>query len=268
MTRFGMPTLIETKTARECAKLCRELGLDFVELNTNFPQFQPQDLDIAELKELAKEFGISYTIHLDDNMNISDFNPLVARAYRRTVLDTIAIAKELNVPVLNMHMSRGAIFTLPEKKVYFFAEYLDAYLKGIVDFRDECEKAIGDSKILICVENCTGYTDFQREAIRLLLESPVFALTFDVGHNHCSGNADEPFILAHADRLHHMHLHDAKGDSRDHLALGDGELDVARYLALADEHDCSVVVETKTAASLRQSVEWMRTHSFDRKERV
>lgn len=261
MTRFGMPTLIETKTVKECAELCRELGLDFVELNTNFPQFQPQDLNTAELKQIAEQYGISYTIHLDDNMNISDFNPLIAQAYRRTVLDTIEIAKDLNIPVLNMHMSRGAIFTLPEKKVYFFEEYIDTYLQGIVAFRDECEKAIGDSNILICVENCTGYTAFQREAIRLLLKSPVFGLTFDVGHNHCSGNADEPFILDHADRLHHMHLHDAKEKTHDHLALGDGELDIARYLTLAAEHNCSVVVETKTSASLRQSINWIKTGS-------
>ena len=37
MFRCGMPTLIETETLEECAALCRELELDFIELNMNLP---------------------------------------------------------------------------------------------------------------------------------------------------------------------------------------------------------------------------------------
>lgn len=34
--QLGMPTLIEMKSIEACAALCRELGLDFIELNMNF----------------------------------------------------------------------------------------------------------------------------------------------------------------------------------------------------------------------------------------
>ncbi|WP_259473503.1 hypothetical protein [Clostridium estertheticum] len=34
---FGMPTLIETNSIESCVKLCKELGLDFIELNMNLP---------------------------------------------------------------------------------------------------------------------------------------------------------------------------------------------------------------------------------------
>lgn len=54
-----------------------------------------------------------------------------------------------------------------------------------------------------------------------------------------------------------MHLHDAR-EKKNHLALGDGVLEIPRYLALAGERDCRVVLETKTIAGLRRSVEWMR----------
>lgn len=37
---FGMPTLIENKNLEENISLCRELGLQFVELNMNFPMYQ------------------------------------------------------------------------------------------------------------------------------------------------------------------------------------------------------------------------------------
>lgn len=256
--RYGTPTMIETDTLRRCAEVAREQGLDFVELNINFPQYQLSTLDAEELKSLAKEFGIGYTLHLDDEMSIADFNDYVAEGYLKTVLDGVELAKKVGIPVLNMHLSRGAKYTLPDRVVYFFDAYRDDYLKKIACFRDACETAIGDSPVTICVENTSGWLDFQREAVELLLQSPAFGLTFDIGHNYCAGDADEAWILAHRDRLRHFHIHDSADGHRDHLALGDGELDVRRYISLARDLGCTVVLEVKTVAGLAESLTWMR----------
>ena len=254
---YGMPTLIETSTLEECAKLCAELGLDFIELNMNLPQYQLDKIDVDYFKSIADKYGIYYTIHLDENLNVCDFNTYVADAYKKTVADAIKIAKLLNVRVLNMHMAKGVYFTLPDRKVLLFSEYKDRYLESIVDFRDMCENAIGGADIKICIENCDGYEDFQKEAIEILLESQVVALTFDVGHNHGIGGTDEEFIMKHKERLTHIHLHDAKG-RKNHLTLGTGEMDIEKYLSLAKEQNCRVVLETKTIAGLKQSVEWLK----------
>ena len=254
---FGMPTLIEISTLEECAKLCAELGLDFIELNMNMPQYQLDKIDVEYFKSVADKHGIYYTIHLDENLNVSDFNFFVAQAYTKTVADTIEIAKQLSVKVINMHMARGVYFTLPDRKVYLFSEYKEQYLKSIVAFRNMCENAIGDADIKICIENCDGYEDFQKEAIELLLKSKVFAITFDVGHNHGIGGTDEEFIMKHKNRLHHIHLHDAEG-RKNHLALGTGEMDIEKYISLANEHSYRVVLETKTIDGLKWSVEWLK----------
>lgn len=252
----GMPTLIETRTLEECAKLCAELELDFIELNMNLPQYQLDKIDVKFFKSIADKYGIYYTIHLDENLNVCDFNPYVAEAYIKTVADTIEIAKQLDIKVLNMHMAKGVYFTLPDRKVLLFSEYKMQYLKSIIEFRDVCESAIGDADIKICIENCDGYEEFQKEAIELLLESNVFALTFDVGHNHGIGGTDEEFIMKHKNCLNHIHLHDAEGKNN-HLALGMGEMDIEKYINLAKEQNCRVVLETKTIAGLRQSVKWI-----------
>ena len=254
---YGMPTLIETRILEECAKLCAELGLDFIELNMNLPQYQLPKIDVEYFKSIADKYGIYYTIHLDENLNVCDFNSYVADAYIKTVADTIAIAKQLDIKVLNMHMAKGVYFTLPDRKVHLFSEYKEQYFKSIIDFRNMCESAIGENDIKICIENCDGYEDFQKEAIELLLESNVFALTFDVGHNHGIGGKDEDFILKHKDRLTHIHLHDAK-DRKNHLALGTGEVDIEKYINLAKEQNCRVVLETKTIDGLKQSFEWLK----------
>ncbi len=161
------------------------------------------------------------------------------------------------LPLIKTESSRKSkLFTLPERKVHLFSEYKEQYLKSIVDFRNMCENAIGDADMKICIENCDGYEDFQKEAIELLLESNIFALTFDVGHNHGIGGTDEDFIMKHKDRLCHIHLHDAQG-RKNHLALGTGEMDIEKYINLAKEQNCRVVLETKTIDGLKQSVEWL-----------
>lgn len=257
MLQFGMPTLIELPDIEDCAKLCHELGLQFIELNMNLPQYQIECINITELKRISVQYDIYYTIHLDENLNVSDFNPHVAKAYLRTVRETISLAEKLNVPVLNMHLAGGVYFTLPDRRVFLFDEYRDRYLKSIVQFRDACEKAIGKSDIRICVENCDGYTDFQNQALDILLDSKVFSLTFDIGHNHGIGGYDESVILSRKNKLCHFHFHDALG-KKNHLALGTGEIDLKKYLSMAGENNCSIVLETKTVNGLKQSVKWLR----------
>lgn len=256
--QFGAPTMVEMENLEQAAALCRELRLDFLELNINFPQYALRELQVDRLKELSQQYGISYTLHLDDEMSIADFNPYIAEGYCRTVYDAIAFAKEMGIRKLNMHMSRGAKYTLPDRVIYFFEAYEEAYLQRIREFRDACEACAGGAEVTICVENTAGFLPFQRKAVELLLESPVFALTFDIGHNYCSGDMDEEWILSHADRLKHFHIHDCQEGKKDHRTLGTGVLDVKRYLDLAEKLGCTAVVETKTIDSLRKSMDWIR----------
>lgn len=254
---YGMPTLIELPEIEDCAALCRDLGLQFVEFNMNLPQYQPDTLDEKRLAKAMADYGIFYTIHLDENMNVADFNPYVVEGYFRTVRQTIDLAKRLEIPVLNMHLSRGVWFTLPERKVFLFDQYREDYLRGIRNFRDVCTDAIGDAPVRICTENYTGYTEFQKEALNVLLESPAFGLTLDVGHNHCTDYMDEPVVLAREDRLYHMHMHDVRG-KKDHQALGTGDVDLHKYFNLGQKCNATILLETKTIAGLRQSALWVK----------
>lgn len=260
--KLGMPTLIEFDTIDENAAFARDLGLDFIELNMNLPQYQTGMIDVDRLMMLREKYGLFYTIHLDENLDPCDFNGYVSEAYLRTLKDTIALAKQLGVDILNMHLSKGVYFTLPDRKVFLFEKYKDVYLKKMIAFRDFCESEIGDSDIKICIENCSGYQPFHKEAIDELLKSNVFALTWDIGHDHCTGGEDGQFILERRDRLAHMHIHDAinsGGIKHDHLALGDGELDIGKYLSVAEECGCTVVMETKTFDALKESIEFIKS---------
>ncbi len=257
--QFGMPTLIELKSLTDCAALCRELGLAFVELNMNFPAYQADRLDTARMREIAERYGIYFTIHLAEDMNPCNFDSRVASAYTETAVRTIAVAKALSVPVVNMHLHAGIQVTLPGRKIFLYEVYEAEYLKLLTAFREACTEAVGGSAVKVCVENCGNYAKlpYLQKALAVLLESPAFMQTFDIGHNAAADFSDEPTILARADRLYHFHIHDAKG-SANHLALGDGNMDLAKYLALADAHHCRAVVEVKTVEGLRKSVAWLK----------
>lgn len=256
MLELGMPTLIELPELADCAQLCRELGLQFVELNMNLPQYQADRFEPAMFRQIQEEYGIYFTIHLDENLNPADFNPHVSEAYQRTTEEAILFAKALKIPILNMHLSRGVYFTMPDRKIFLYDVYREAYLGKMCAFRERCERVVGASDVRICIENSDGFTDFHEEALQILLKSPVFALTYDIGHNHAICGRDEPIILQHSQKLAHFHFHDAK-DKRNHLPLGTGDLDLPKYLRLAEQCGSRIVLETKTIEGLRQSVCWM-----------
>ena len=83
---------------------------------------------------------------------------------------------------------------------------------------------------------------------------------FDIGHNYKASEDDESFILSHVDRLRHFHIHDVTKTSN-HVALGEGLLDVDRYLDMAQKHNCPVVIEVKEKNDLLKSIEYVRRRS-------
>ena len=270
MMQFGMPTLIENKTLEANINLCSSLGLNFIELNMNFPEYQVDLLEETDrLIEFADKAGIYYTIHLDENLNIADFNRLVSDAYLETVRRSIEVTKaflplrdsygDASQPLtLNMHMHHGIYITLPDRKVQMYDRDFDTYMKSFSVFREKCEEWIGDSDIMIAVENTDGFREYEKKAIEFLLESQKFGLTWDIGHSKATGEKDVPFIMSHKDHLIHFHIHDgSEVPPRNHLALGDGEIDLKERLSLAEQRNARCVLETKTIEALKKSVLWL-----------
>ena len=220
--QFGMPTLIENHTLEENAALCEALGLRFIELNMNFPEYQVDRLEQTdELVRIAEQHHLYYTVHLDENLNIADFNPLVTKAYLETVRRTILAAKAL-LPLrdrygdptqpltLNMHMHHGIYITLPDRKAQMYERNFETYMQSFAVFRSLCEEWIGDSSIMMAVENTDGFRDYEKKMVAYLLESKKFGLTWDIGHSKAIREADVSFLMEHQDKLIHFHIHDGK----------------------------------------------------------
>ena len=281
MIQFGMPTLIENRTLQDNISLCGRLGLQFIELNMNFPEYQLETLEQTDrFLDAADTAGLYYTIHLDENMNIADFNPLVSGAYLETVRRMVVVVKRLlplrdrygdpSQPlILNMHMHHGIFITLPDRKVQMYERDKDRYLDSCRRFRDLCTEWIGGNPLRIAVENTDGFRSYEEEAAEIFLESPCFGLTWDIGHSKAAGEKDVPFLRSHEDRLIHFHIHDAaEKPPRNHLALGDGEIDLEARLRLSESRRARCVLETKTVEALERSAAWLAARNLLRASAV
>ena len=132
--KFGLPTLVECRDLRDCAEAAHRYGLDFIEINMSFPQYQTERLTVDELGELAREYGIYYTIHADEQLNPFDFNSAVSECYFGIMRNYIRFAKALPITVINMHLLKGVYVTQPGRVILLTDVYRDEYLKRVKEF--------------------------------------------------------------------------------------------------------------------------------------
>lgn len=259
--KFGMPTLVECEGIKECCEVAERFGLDFVEVNMSFPQYQPQNINIDEFSSLAKKHGVFYTIHADESMNPFDFNGAVSECYFGVMRDTIRAARAIGATVINLHLLRGVYVTLPGRVILLTDVYFDEYLTRVKKFIKMCEEEIGESGIVIAIENVDSnpFTESQLKVLPLFMASEVFALTLDTGHEDCLGYKDSFVFKEYPDKLVHMHLHDSDG-KKPHLALGDGGLDIPEKIAQFHGNTC--LVEVKTVEGLARSVEYLKANGI------
>lgn len=255
--KIGFASLMELDTLSENAFLGAALGFDFVEINMNLPQFAPDRLAQVLAKDSS---GLSFTLHLDENLNPFDFNPYVAEAYLKTAEDAVRIASDAGIPLVNMHFPMGVYFTLPGERAYLFDRYRSRLFEKLEIFRNRISKAARGT--VVSIENTSfGGLRALPEALEFLLESPAFSLTYDVGHDFADCRRARSFYEKHESRIRHMHLHQA-ADSRNHLPLNERGMDMNLCLICAERLGASVVAEVKNRESLIQSAEWLHERNY------
>ena len=259
--KFGMPALVECKDVYDCIEVAKKNGLDFVEINMSFPQYLPESIDIPELKRALCESGVFLTIHADEQLNPFDFNKTVSQCYFDVMRSSIRFALELGIPVINIHLLKGVYVTLPGKVILLTDVYSEEYFARVREFISMCEDEIGEGDLKICIENVdsNAFTESQLKALPLFMQSRVFGLTLDVGHEMCLKNADSHVFEEYPEKLVHMHLHDCDG-KKPHLALGDGILDVEKKISDFSGKTC--LVEVKTIAGLEVSSKYLREKGY------
>ena len=257
MRTFGIPVLIGFSELRPNLDLCRELGMDFVELNMNLPYSFPENIGSRDIKTALGD-GMRFSMHLHDDLDLGSLQPSVRRGHIERCEEALRWGSRHSVFLINLHLNPGVHFTLPDRKVWVYERFLDEHIESLSGSLERLSSLAASLGIRICLENTGHFAHpFMRKAAESVIDLPSVGLCWDIGHDGRSGLKEEDFMLSHLDRVWHMHFHDWDGKS-DHQVPFTGTLQCDRYLRLAEEKGMSVLIEVKTEEALRSAVSVMR----------
>ncbi len=258
--KLGIPTFMDYNSVEEHLQFCIEYGFDFFELAFYYPWTQSDALNLEKLAKLKDRYKVDFSLHLGD-IDPFSFSPEIRSAGYDSVRYVLDVADSCNAKILNMHLNPGGYATVKGTKYYIYEHYKDVYFDNVKRFIDSFSSEFEKCGCMLCIENTKGYKDFQKDAVEVMLKNKNFGLTFDIGHSYKSGGEDETFILEHKSSLKHFHIHDVTLDAN-HIALGQGLLDLDRYLSLARELDASALIEVKSPDCFIKSSEYLKNKGY------
>ena len=264
----GEPAKERERRLSALRRLVEEYGLKAVELTLDFGLLYPQVMDAAFYRRVAalqRELGFNCTTHLPFLwLDLTSLNEIVRQASVESVRRAVELAQPFQVETYVLHLwgSTTALITRVITDEVVQRNLLTAVLHQAD--RSLAEICAFVEPRTLCVENLEA---LPFDLMVPLLERHGASICLDVGHLAWQGGGELAFLERHGERVREIHLHDAVSPSpeqgkraRDHLPLGQGELDHEALLRKLDEmgFDGCVIIENNSEADLRESLGKLR----------
>ncbi len=245
-------------------RVVEELNLHVVELSLDFGLLYPRVMDAAFYRRVAalqRELGFACTVHLPFLwVDLTSLNELVRQASVESVRQAVELAQPFQVETYVLHLW-GSTTTQITRVIT--DEVLQRNLLTAV--LHQADRSLAEICALVepralCIENLEA---LPFDLVVPLLERHGTGICLDVGHLAWQGGGELAFLERHGEWVREIHLHDAVPPSpdqgkraRDHLPLGQGELDHEALLHKLGEigFDGCVIVENNNEADLRESL--------------
>ena len=251
---FGMPALVEFYSLEDNIELCHRLNLDFIELNLDIPYCFLENLDTKLLN------NNNFTIHLSEKFDVGELNSSLRELYLNEIEKIIFFGTKFNIFKYNLHLDPGIHFSLPNKKIFIYQEYLSDYLKAYKSSCDILSNIANKYNATILFEN-VKIESYTLKAIEIISNYDNLFFTLDLGHNIKHGNVAKEQFLKFENKIRHIHLHDFDG-SKDHQELFSGILNVKEELNFCSKNNLDVVIEVKRQEELVNSVNKLKRHGY------
>ena len=245
-----MPILVEFHSLSENIDLCKKLNLDFIELNLDIPYCFIDRLDTNSLK------NNNFTIHLSEKFDVGELNNSLRNFYLNEIEKIISFGIKYNIFKYNLHLDPGIHFSLPNKKIFIYEEYIDDYLRAYEDSCNILSKLANKYNATILFEN-VKVESYTLKVIDIIAKYDNLFFTLDLGHNIRYGNLAKEKFMEYNNKIKHIHLHDFNG-SKDHQELFTGILNVKEELNFCKQHNLDVLIEVKRKEELINSVNKLR----------
>lgn len=190
---------------------------------------QPETFDrrrVNGVRSLMDSTGIQGVVHTASSVNAAEIVPGVRAAVEEYLHRYIRLTHELGCSTVIVHAG------------FYFDLDLGERLDGLRRTLEGCARVAEPLGVTLALENMNvlpveaeirylGCTADEVSAILDAVDSPTLTSCVDLGHAHLLPGGIEPFIDRFSGRIGHAQLTDNHGITDDHLALGEGTLDVA-----------------------------------------
>jgi sugar phosphate isomerase/epimerase len=244
--------------------------LQAVELTLDLQAIYPQVFDAsfyASVADLQQELAFACTVHLPFLwIEPASLNEPIRQASLASLRQAAEITCAVDVQTYVLHLwgsTTGLIVSQlqdPAQRQAVVGALMWQAGRSLADLCESIEPAD------LCVENLE---DSLFDLALPFIEQQGTSICLDVGHLVLQGHSELEFLEQHIDRIREIHLHDAlvppTGEQRrasDHLALGQGQIDLAAFLQRLEEleYDGPIILEVNSQADLEQSLDQLRLH--------
>ncbi len=251
-------------------KLVESYGLQAVELTLDLAAVYPHLFDAGfytAVANLQQELGFLCTVHLPFLwVDPASLNEPVRQASIACLRQAVEVTRKVKVQTYVLHlwgfttMQISAQLQEPTQRQEILGALMSQADRSLVELGQ-----ILDPRDL-CVENLE---DSLFDQALPLLEQHGTSICLDVGHLAWQGISELDFLARHHHRIREIHLHDValpsangRNQIRDHLALGEGQVDYLAFLSKLEEtdYDGAVILEVNTKADLEKSLKRISSH--------
>lgn len=228
-----------------------ERDYDLVELSVGEGEVPVEEIDDDRLRATLAERDLDLVVHLPFRQPLATTVERFDQANRAYLEEILAWAGDVGASKAVVHVTGRARRTEPETLTR----------ERVIPAVEAVAAAGGEHGVEVVFENVGNVGGTRLSLLDEVLRATDAALCLDVGHAFEEHDTDRAvrFLESHADRLSHLHVHDARRRGDTHIPIGSGEID---YAAVGDAlqdagFDGTVTVEvfTDDAALIADSAE-------------
>ena len=209
---------------------------------------------VKVLNDISSSYDLQFTVHAPfADMNIASPSEVILSAVLKRLKKSILCASDLNCQTWVFHpgLKTGLSSVYPGKdwsenmkSIHFLFNFAENHgISAAIENMPE--------NIPFLLKNVEDFKAFYRQ------KGEDIGLVLDIGHANLN-NQIEDFLINFADRIVHIHAHDNKGESDQHLEIGGGNVDWKKIAPYLKNISYAHTISVESINNVQQSISNLR----------
>lgn len=209
---------------------------------------------VKVLNDISSSYDLQYTVHAPfADMNIASPSEVILNPVLKRLKKSILYASDLNCrtwvfhPGLKTGLSSfypGQDWSENMKSIHFLCNFAENHgVSAAIENMPE--------NIPFLLKSVEDFKEFYRQG------GENIGLVLDIGHANLN-NQIKDFLINFADRIVHIHAHDNKGESDQHLEIGGGNVDWKKIARPLKKISYAHTISVESVNNVQQSISTLR----------